>query len=303
MRVLVLGGSGFIGSHVVDQLLAADVKVRVFDRGPERYREKLPGVEYLFGDFRDSVAVIEALADCDVVLHLVTATVPGTAAMDPLADVRDNLLPTIALLEGMVKVKVPRLVYLSSGGTVYGVPEAVPTPENHPLRPINSYGIVKVAIENYVTMYGREHGISTVIIRPSNPYGPRQGHTGLQGIIGTFLNRILNDEAIQIWGDGSVVRDYIYVEDVARLCCRAAFGDRPGVYNAGSGSGLSVNEIVEALRDVTGKDIQPTYLPGRAIDVPRSVLDISQARAEFDWEPVVASREGIDLTWKWMREL
>ena len=178
MRTLVLGGCGFIGSHVVDRLLAVGQNVRVMDRGPEKFREPLPQVEYVLGDFSDGSAVVEAMADVDIVLHLVSATVPGTAALDPGADVSRNLLPTIGLLENMRKVHVPRLVYLSSGGAVYGVPEVIPTPEEHPLRPTNSYGIVKAAIEHYVRMYSGNESLAATIIRPSNPYGPRRGIRG-----------------------------------------------------------------------------------------------------------------------------
>ncbi len=222
MRVLVIGGCGFIGSHIVDKLLSSGHSVRVFDRNPEKFRRQLKNVEYFFGDIKDRMAVIESLADVEVVMHLVSTTFPGTANLDPVADVRDNLLATLNLLDSMVQSGVSRLVYLSSGGTVYGIPDQIPTPESHPLRPINSYGIVKAAIENYIGLFQREKAISPIIIRPSNPFGPRQGHTGVQGVVTTFLNRILRKETIEIWGDGTVVRDYLYVDDLARLCVTAA---------------------------------------------------------------------------------
>lgn len=196
MKVLVLGGCGFIGSHVVDHLTRTGAKVRVLDRAPERFRSARPDVTYVYADIRDNPSILEALTDIDVVMHLVSATVPGTAALDPQADVRDNLVPTIAIFEAITKSKAKNLIYLSSGGTVYGITERVPTKESEQLRPISSYGIVKVAIENYIQLYARERGIAATILRPSNPYGPRQGHAGLQGVVGTFLRLAMNDEPI-----------------------------------------------------------------------------------------------------------
>lgn len=300
MNILVLGGCGFIGSHVVDRLMAAGQSLRVLDRGPERFRPPLAGVDYVFGDFSDNSVLIEALADIDVVLHLVSATVPGTAALDPQGDVARNLMPTIGLLENMRKLRIPRLVYLSSGGAVYGIPETVPTPEDHCLRPMNSYGIVKVAIENYIRMYGANEGMATTIIRPSNPYGPRQGHMGIQGVVATFLQRLRQGEPLQVWGDGSVVRDYIYITDLADLVGRAVLTPQTGVYNAGSGMGLSINEVISILEGVTGRKAHVDYRAVRAVDVPRSVLDIRRARTELRWEPQTAIAEGAKLHWDWL---
>lgn len=301
MKILVLGGCGFIGSHVVDRLLAAKQTLRVLDRAPERFRPPLPGVEYVFGDYADGSILVDTLADIDVVLHLVSATVPGTAALDPQGDVARNLMPTIALLENLRKLRVPRLVYLSSGGAVYGSPGQVPTPEDHPLRPTNSYGIVKVAIESYIRMYGANEDLATTIIRPSNPYGPRQGHMGIQGVVATFLNRIRQGEALQVWGDGSVVRDYIYIADLADLVARAVLSGQPGTYNAGSGTGISISEVIATLEDVTGRKVKVDYRAVRAVDVPRSVLDIELARAELDWVPHTGFAEGVGLHWNWLK--
>jgi UDP-glucose 4-epimerase len=303
MRALVLGGCGFIGSHVVDSLVQAGLKVRVFDRAPERFRPPLAGVEYIYADFQKNTSVLEALTDVDVVMHLVSATVPGTAALDPQADVRDNLVPTISLLEAMRKSKVNKLIYLSSGGTVYGIPETVPTKETEPLRPINSYGIVKVAIENYIQLYAREHDVSATILRPSNPYGPRQGHTGLQGVVGTFLQRALSNEPIQIWGDGRVIRDFLYVEDLADLCRRCATSPASGIFNAGYGEGLTVNEVIEQIFTATGKKLEVAYAEGRKLDVPVSVLDITAAKQAYGWVPRTDISSGIMLHWNWLRSI
>lgn len=300
MKVLVIGGCGFIGSHVVDRLLAQRYRVRVFDRQAERFRPPLDGVEYQFGNFNDRMAVIEALSGVDAVMHLVSTTFPGTADLDPYSDVLGNLGGTLSLIDAMVRQGLSRIVFLSSGGTVYGPPDIVPIPEDHPLRPINSYGIVKCAIEHYLDMYRRTRGLSPVVIRASNPYGPRQGHTGVQGVISTILSRTLAGEAIEIWGDGSVVRDYLHVADLAELCVLALDEDRTGAYNAGSGVGTSLNTIIETIADITGSPLNLVYQPGRAIDVQRSVLNITRAAADFGWSCKIPLRKGIADTHAWM---
>ncbi len=303
MKVLVLGGCGFIGSHVVDSLVNAGLKVRVLDRVPERFRPLHGDVEYVYADFRDKTSILDALTDIDVVMHLVNASVPATAALDPQADVCDNLVPTVFLLESMRKLNVNKLIYLSSGGTVYGIPETVPTKESEPLLPVCSYGIVKVAIEHYIRLYTREHGIAATILRPSNAYGPRQGHRGIQGVVGTFLHHAMNDEPIRVWGDGSVIRDYLYVEDLADLCLRCATSQTTGVFNAGCGEGLMINDVIDQIGTATGKKLRVFYSEGRIHDVPVSVLDITSARQAFGWAPRTDFASGIMHQWNWLRSV
>jgi len=300
MKVLVLGGCGFIGSHIVDHLVSAGYSVRVFDRYPEKYRPPVAGVEYSFGDFRDTMALIESLVDVEMVFHLVSTTFPGTAALDPQADVRDNVLATLGLLDAMTKFGVKRLLYLSSGGTVYGIPDMVPTPESHPLRPANSYGIVKATIEHYIALYQQTRGLQPVIIRPSNPYGPRQGHVGVQGVVTTFLNRVARSEPIEVWGDGSVVRDYLYVGDLARLCVFAAESGSVGTYNGGSGQGTSISEIIAHIEVATGKVLNPIFKTARPVDVPISILDMGLVKREFGWRSETELQNGIQISWKWL---
>ncbi len=303
MKVLVLGGNGFIGSHVVDHLLSAGHKVRVFDRSPERYRTPLKQVEYRLGRLDDTFQVAEALQGIDAVCHLISTTVPGTSNLDPVADVQSNLINTLLLLEQMRKKGLHRILYLSSGGTVYGNPEYSPVGEEHPLNPISSYGVVKVAIEKYLNMYQQLYGFEPVILRPSNPYGSRQGHAGVQGLIGTLLTRALAGEVLEIWGDGSVTRDYMHVGDLARLCVAALESNSCGVFNAGSGEGYSINEIIDLIRGTTDGQLQVNYREGRAFDVKEIVLDISRAKAEFSWLPERSLADGIADQLGWLKSL
>jgi len=303
MKALVLGGNGFIGSHVVDALLKSGYKVRIFDRGPELYRATLSNVDYRFAPFSDVPALAEALEGVDIVYHLISTTVPSTSNLDPVGDIEGNLVSSVRLLQLMVQKNIHRIIYLSSGGTVYGIPQALPISESHPLNPICSYGVVKAAIEKYLFMYHSLHGIQPVVLRASNPYGERQTHSGVQGVIGTFFNKVLNDEVIEIWGDGSIVRDFVYVKDLAELCVVAGNSRYTGILNAGSGTGYSIKDIINGISFVVGAEVSHLFKPGRDYDVPKVVLDISKANNELGWSPSVSLHDGLSDTWRWMRTL
>ncbi len=300
MKILVLGGCGFIGSHLVDLLLREGHDIRIFDRSEENFRLALPDVDYRLGDFTDPVAIADALQGVDAVFHLISTTFPSTASRDPIRDVRENLIGTQQLVEAMLEAGISRLLFLSSGGTVYGITETVPIPETHPLRPINAYGITKVAIEHFLEMYRRTRGLSPIVVRASNPFGPRQSHTGVQGVVTTFLNRIAHGEPVEIWGDGSVVRDYIYVRDLARFCAIAGTSDREGVYNAGSGQGTSLLDLLETMKQVTGLSFERNFRPAPPTDVPVSVLDCSAAKRDFGWSAEQDLSAGLQATWAWI---
>jgi len=297
MRAMVLGGTGFIGSHLVDRLLAEGHQVRVLSRSPERFRAPVPGVDYRQASLADIPALVEACAGIDVVYHLISTTVPATSNRDPIFDIDSNLVGLVRLLQVIRESGVRRLVYLSSGGTVYGPPEILPIPECHPLRPICSYGIVKVAAENYLQMFHALYGLDYVVVRAANPYGERQGHFGVQGIIGTFLNQIRRGEELEVWGDGTLVRDFIHVGDLARLGVLAGTSERVGIYNGGSGRGYSIREVLGVIEQAVGRKLVVDWRPGRSFDVPKVVLDSSKAVADFSWRPEIELAEGIGRTW------
>jgi UDP-glucose 4-epimerase len=302
MKVLIIGGCGFIGSHVVDVLKERATQIRVLDRRPETFRQPVPGVDYIRGDLSEVALVTEAVLGMDAVIHLASSTVPYTSNLDPVGDIVDNLVGSVRLLEVMRSVGVRNILYLSSGGTVYGIPQHLPVTEDHPLQPLNSYGIIKVSVEKYLHMYGHLHGLRYCILRASNPYGPRQGHAGVQGVIGTYLWRIARGEQIEIWGDGSIVRDFIHVRDLAELCARTLTSDVSGTFNAGCGQGVSIADVVSVVARVVGCDLSPEYKHGRTFDVPRVVLDISRAKTAFKWAPRIALTDGIAETWSWVRD-
>lgn len=302
MKILLLGGSGFIGSHVLDELRQGGHSLRVFGRESDPWRAPIEGVDYRVGDFSDVPLLAEALHGIDVVVHLISTTVPNTSNLDPVADIRSNLINTVQLLQLMTITGVRKIIYFSSGGTVYGVPRHLPIEETHELNPVCSYGVVKVAIEHYLGMYRHLHGLETLILRPSNPFGPRQGHSGVQGVIATFLAKILRDEPIAVWGDGSVKRDYIYVGDLARLCRLAIEAGGEGIFNVGSGEGKTISEVVAGIEAVTGKKATIEYSGARRFDVPEIVLDITKASQTFQWRPEVAFADGLEKHFCWMRD-
>lgn len=302
MRVLLIGGSGFIGSHVADALLASGVNVTVFDRSEERYRRKPPGLTYIRGELGNRGELESTLASgMDAVVHLVSSTTPKTSNDDPIFDVQMNLVESIALLDSCVKHRVKKLVFISSGGTVYGVPQELPIPETHPTNPICSYGIVKLAIEKYIQLYNALHGLQFVILRVSNPYGIRQDPFAAQGVISVFMGELLRGLPLEIWGDGTVVRDFVHIHDVAQLCRKALFQDVQGIFNAGSGSGTSLRQLLEVMALQLRMTPEIQWKQPRAFDVPAVVLNVRKAEEVLGWRPYVTMEEGFQELAEWQK--
>ena len=298
MSHVVVGGCGFMGRHLVRALAEAGRDVAVVDRMP--FPSKGPSVETKIIDVvhastRDFDAII---GSADVVHHYAWTTIPGTANADPLSDVQDNLRITLGILEALRRRSGGRLIFPSSGGTVYGRLHQVPAAEDHPLEPITAYGVSKIAAEKYLQLYRYLHGIDTRVLRISNPYGTGQNPTSQQGAISTFVYRALTQSPIEIWGDGGVMRDFIHIMDVipalltaAGLDCRA--GEQMPIFNIGSGTAASLNDIVRLIEAVIGGPVLVEYRPSRAFDVPVSVLDITRAGRALNWKPKIDLKEGI----------
>lgn len=304
LRLLLLGGNGFIGSHLVDRLIIEGHTVRVFDKYPERYRQPLAAVDYRFGDFGNRGQLAEALNGVDIVFHLISTSLPKTSNDDPAYDVQSNVIETLFLLEKCLEFGVKKVVYISSGGTVYGRPSRLPVAEDAPHEPECSYGITKLTIEKYLALYRQLHGLEYVVVRPSNPFGSRQNPHGIQGAIPIFLGKVASGEPIEIWGDGEVVRDYLYIDDLVNGICLAAFTGTPErVFNIGSAEGVSLNRLVAIIRDVTGKEVPVSYTLSRSFDVPAIYLDITRAQEQLGWKPVTPLREGIRRTWEFISSL
>lgn len=302
MRILILGGSGFIGSHVVEALLASGQSVRIFGRPSKNSHPPLDNVDYFTGDFSDAALLSKALEGVDSVVHMISSTVPSTSTQDPIFDIQENLVNSVQLFQLMLRQNVKRIIFFSSGGTIYGAPKFLPVKESDALNPICSYGVVKGAIERYLATFEHLYGLRPLIIRPSNPYGPRQGHHGVQGVVSTFMRKIMSNEKITIWGSGNITRDYIYIDDLVQFCRLAIESDETGAFNVGSGIGYSLNEIITSIETVTGKNAIREHAEARQFDVPEIVLDIGKARSIFEWDPRVNLNEGLTQLYVWMKK-
>ena len=304
MRAVVVGGNGFIGSHLVDVLLADGWQVVVYDRFPERYRAPLADVEYVLEDYGNTGMLASVLPRTDVVFHLASTTIPQSSNDAPVFDIQSNLIHTVRLLEVCVRSQVGKVVFVSSGGTVYGIPGSLPISESHPTNPICSHGIVKLATEKYLHLFKHLYGLSYTILRPANPYGQRQNPAGKQGAVTVFLGHVAQGLPITIWGNGEVTRDFFHVSDLARACLAAAIAETPhAVFNIGSGQGTSLNQLLEVFGSVVQEPFRVMHLPDRPFDVPKVVLDVRRARTELEWTPRVSMEEGIIDTWQWVRSL
>ena len=305
MKIIIFGGGGFIGSTIADRLLLDGHELRIFERprvAPYRKFVKSENVEWLTGDFSSTHDVSDAIKGMDVVLHLVSTTLPKNSNDDPIYDVQSNVVATLQMLNAMVSHNVPKIVFISSGGTVYGNPIYLPIDEKHPTDPLVSYGITKLTIEKYLRMYSHLHGIKAVTLRVANPYGERQRIETAQGAVGVFLHNAIRDMPINIWGDGSVTRDYIHVGDVAEAFVRAVeYSGEKSCFNISSGFGTSLNELIGLIKGVVDRDVEVSYLPGRPFDVPANVLNNGLAKADLKWMPSISMRDGIARTAEWMK--
>lgn len=305
MKIVIFGGAGFIGSTIADRLLLDGHELRIFERPRITAYRKFTSterVEWMVGDLLNAHDVNDALSGMDVVLHLVSTTLPKNSNDDPIYDVQSNVIATLQMLNAMVAHKVSKIIFISSGGTVYGVPKYLPIDEKHPTNPLVSYGITKLTIEKYLQMYQHLHGINSIVLRVANPYGERQRVETAQGAIGVFLYRALNDLPIEIWGDGSVTRDYLHVSDVAEAFVKALqYQGSEHCFNISSGTGTSLNELIGILENVIGKPTDVRFLPSRPFDVPVSVLANNLALNELKWAPTIPMQDGIARTVEWIK--
>jgi UDP-glucose 4-epimerase len=301
MKCVILGGRGFLGGQLHMALLREGHHVRIFDRPGSRAALAIAEQEYVGGDFGNREDLVEALAGCEVIFHLVCTTLPASSNENPLYDVETNLVSTIRLLDVARTSGTKKIVFASSGGTVYGVPQNVPVTENHPTDPLCSYAISKLAIEKFLHLYSHLHRVDYTVLRIANPYGEGQSPFGKQGAIAVFTYKALRGEPIQIWGDGEVVRDYLYAGDVADAMLKAMHYEGPHhVFNIGAGRGHSLNELLARIEALLGRRVERTYQPGRRFDTPVNVLDIGRAREHLRWTPGTTLETGLARTAEWL---
>jgi UDP-glucose 4-epimerase len=304
MAIFVTGAAGFIGRNAVPLLLREKQDVVVLQRREQvlpasnKHLTIIPGSLTPLDD-----RVVAALRECDTLLHLAGGTTPASSAGAPLLELQENLLPTLNLLDAARQSRVRRVVFLSSGGTVYGTPTCVPIDESHPTHPISPYGVGKLAIEHFFRLWATRHGAEYRILRASNLYGPFQRPHGDQGVVGTWLRRAIENLPLVIWGDGSVTRDYIFAGDVATAILAACVNENipSGTYNISSGTGLTLLDIANEIGNATGQTPRIEFNPARPYDVPVNILSHERYSRACGWEPLVPLREGIRQTLDWIR--
>lgn len=294
---VVLGGSGFLGRRLCRVMLEVGFQIRSISRSgmPEGQPQTWwSGVEWVSASAgTDSCAL--ALKGADLLVHLASTTLPSTSNSDISYDLESNVVGTIKTLEAASALGVRRMVFVSSGGTVYGPARELPITEGHPTDPICSYGIHKLAIEKYLQLFGSQNRLDSIVLRVSNMYGESQGCGRPLGAIAHFAARAVEGVPIQIWGDGTIIRDYVYVDDVVNAILRSAsYEGIERMFNIGSGRGTSLNEILAMIRLRLRKPVIASYHPSRGFDVPENILDSGRAKRELGWVPEVTLETGLD---------
>ncbi len=302
MSVLILGGSGFLGSAIARALCEQKAEVKILCRTrPAPALSCSAPIAVHTGDFaslHESDAIFEGV---DTVLHFISTTTPASSMEDMAFDVSSNLIPALNLLQVMERRGIPRLIYASSGGTIYGVPTKLPAAEDDPTNPISAHGITKLAIEKFIALHGRTTGLKTIILRIGNPFGPFQLRGVTIGSIARFIQLHAENKKIHVWGDGSVVRDYLFIDDFCRAVSHIVQEEKfpSGVYNLGSGSGHSLLEILDQIKQVSGRAPETSFELQRAIDVPAIVLETARLRQALPgWEPRISFADGIERMWQ-----
>jgi UDP-glucose 4-epimerase len=301
-RCLVLGGGGFIGVNLCHALANIGAIVQAFGR-PSLWSSSVhPDVLMTRGDFSDRVALAKAVQGQEFVFHLVGGSNIDKSNHNPAAEFAAGLLNTVHLLDIASAEGVRKIIFVSSGGTVYGVPQRIPIPETAPTNPISAYGINKLAIEKCLALYHHLHGLNYLVLRVANPYGRFQSPFRKQGVIAAFIHRALQGAPLEIWGTGEVTRDFIHIDDVVAALIEIVSYDGPHrCMNVGSGGGRSINQVVQALELVLGRgELTVIRKQARNVDVPVNVLDISLITSETEWRPSRAWLEGLRDTVAWM---
>lgn len=300
MNITLFGGAGFLGAQIARNLMDQGYAVRIFDKPGAKansHAVNLQGATWLEGDFANLEDIKKAVKGSEVILHLISTTLPKNSSENLPYDLVSNVVPTLQLLECAKNAGVKKMLYFSSGGTVYGQAQYLPIDENHPTNPLVPYGITKLSIEKYCQLYEKLYGLRTHILRISNPFGPTQLANHAQGAVGVFLSRVMNNQPIEIWGDGSVIRDYLYIDDLTRAVSDLIhYQGSESVFNIGSGVGLSLNEVILFIESALGKKAICKYHESRSFDVPENVLAIERVQQELGWLPQESFASGLQKT-------
>jgi UDP-glucose 4-epimerase len=296
--VLVLGAGGFVGGRLARALTGRTHAVIAASRHPF---EVEPGVEVCISGFNEPEDYLPLLWRSRAVIHLASASTPGSSAAQPMREL-ENLRPVLALLQAMQEFPAIPLTYVSSGGALYGGQYGDAADEAAPVSPRSYHGAGKIAAEHFIAAWCNQFAASATILRPSNLYGPGQPERAGFGIVPAAMGKILRNENLHIWGDGSAERDYLYIDDFIGLCMAVLEGEPcPGarVLNACSGTSISLNALLDEIEHVTGRQLTRTYDPSRTVDVPKVTMRASLAQQLYGWSPGTPLRDGLERTWQW----
>jgi len=299
--MLVTGGAGFIGSHIVDALVARGDEVVVVDDLSKGTAGRVDGARLVTADIRDGDAVERIMRETTprVVFHMAAQADVRVSVADPARDADVNVLGTIRVADAARRAGA-RVVFASTGGALYGETDERPTPESHPAAPEAPYGTAKLCAEEYLRLFDRLHATRNVVLRLGNVYGPRQDPSGEAGVVSIFAGRVVRGEPPTVFGDGQQTRDYIYVGDVVRGFLAAADADRSGVWNIGTGVETSVLGLLDALADHAGTPPTPVFAPARAGELQRSCLAVGAARRDLGFAAQVGIRDGAGRVYDWV---
>jgi len=289
-RIIITGGSGFIGSHLIEALKKNGYKnLVVIDKNKPTDKN----ISFIKGDFSANKILRNTIKNNDIIVHLACSTIPSTSEQNKEKDIMENVIGAVRLLENCRGKKLKNFIFLSSGGTVYGKINR-PAEETDAPQPINAHGLMKYLIEKYIEIHAQLYGLNYTIVRASNPYGRKVVGGIKQGVIDVLLKKTTDNQLIEIWGDGKVVRDYFHIDDLTALLVKII--KKPTLnqtINVGSGHGISINNLLKIIKKITGKKLKIKYLPGRGFDLPYNILNINKAKKLYGWRPKIGLEDGI----------
>jgi UDP-glucose 4-epimerase len=300
-NILLLGGGGFIGTALARRLCENNFNVHILSK---HFPDRLIAPNMIFhkGNLDNREILERVLPECKTVIHLASSTTPGSSSRQPALEADKNIAPTLRFLDILQRYHNFHMIFVSSGGTLYGNPDSTPVNETHPTNPLSFHGAGKVALETFLRTFSTLPEKNTTIVRPSNVYGPEQPLRSGFGVIRTMLEHVLRGTVMEIWGNGTSIRDFLYIDDMlSALISLIDFPHDNNTYNVGSGIGYSLNQLKEIIESVCGNKLSAIYRPSRKTDVKNIVLDSSLLSKKTKWHPAVSLEQGIELTWEWLK--
>lgn len=300
--ILIIGATGFVGTALVARLSPLCSEIFTIARGTGNFNT-FNNVHHYHSCLDNTALLDDLLSKCRVVFHLASETTPGSSVLQPAYEAVNNLLPSLRFLECLQQYPHITLVYVSTGGAIYGDSDKDKITEDVSLSPLSYYGAGKAALEKFICAFSRQTGNPAIILRPSNIYGPGQSYRQGFGIVPTICNHILNGTTFNVWGDGEIIRDYLYIEDFVDLCLvilqKVSLVHGVNIYNVGSGEGVSIVDLISIFKEISGEEVKLKFENMRSVDVRRVVLNSNKIINKFKWNTKTDIQAGVQKTWEW----